>query len=406
MTSAKRDNSRGFTVIELMVVTLIIAILMSIAYRMSGIGAESENRNRTVERLQKLENCLSGYYAAYGSYPPVPLQGVSRSIDAPVDKLGVQTRSNAEPSGNRLSERWKNVQAACMAQPVAAKFPFPEAMDKRIKEVSDQVQEMVRDSEGDILQRNFENVDHTKYSGNVSDKGSGDKGSYKNATEWSNVRIFRYGLLSFLLPRYLLMLGGEENLYTDFAQWKNFNNPPANISNGKRFENDFPNKDWEEFKGWIDSKNIFNEYTGKIKRTAANQDALAMLEALPSQSVCRRWIVNLEGIVENGDTYYGVNTGGSSSGGLPPNPYRIKQDHLCESPNGSLYVLNSVTVKDGWGNPIYYYSEPPYQSYQLWSGGKNGRTFPPWISVDSLEDDKDKKTALEWMSDDIKIMSN
>lgn len=40
--------------------------------------------------MQRLENCLSGYYAAYGSYPPVKLHG-SRDYTLEVDEFsGIQ----------------------------------------------------------------------------------------------------------------------------------------------------------------------------------------------------------------------------------------------------------------------------------------------------------------------------
>ena len=70
---------KGFTLIELLVVVVILATLMGIVFRLAGCGDESRKRTKTVQRLQRVENALSGYYAAYGTYPPVPLHG-SRSI--------------------------------------------------------------------------------------------------------------------------------------------------------------------------------------------------------------------------------------------------------------------------------------------------------------------------------------
>ena len=66
---------RGFTLIEMLVVVAVLAVLMAMVFRLSGIGSDSDNRSVTIERLQRLENCLSGYYAAFGSYPPVKLHG-------------------------------------------------------------------------------------------------------------------------------------------------------------------------------------------------------------------------------------------------------------------------------------------------------------------------------------------
>jgi len=73
--------------------------------------------------------------------------------------------------------------------------------------------------------------------------------------------------------------------------------------------------------------------------------------------------------------------------------------------NSQQYVLDEVTMVDGWLNPFYYYSPAPYQRYILWSGGPNGKTFPPWVSRDSLGS-KAKSTVGSWTHDDIVHMSN
>ena len=54
---------KAFTIIEMLVVVVVIATLMTIVFRLSSIGEDSEYHNRTIVRMQKLENCLSGYYA-------------------------------------------------------------------------------------------------------------------------------------------------------------------------------------------------------------------------------------------------------------------------------------------------------------------------------------------------------
>ena len=81
-------KKRGFTLIELLIVTVVIAILMAIVFRLAGTGSDSAARAKTISRLQKISNALSGYYAAFGSYPPVPLQGRSRDIYTRVDNSG------------------------------------------------------------------------------------------------------------------------------------------------------------------------------------------------------------------------------------------------------------------------------------------------------------------------------
>ena len=88
-------KSRGFTLIELLIVTVVIVTLMAIVFRLAGTGGESTRRAKTLARIQKLSNALSGYYAAFGSYPPVPLQGRSRDIYTQVDAYGASGDSGS-----------------------------------------------------------------------------------------------------------------------------------------------------------------------------------------------------------------------------------------------------------------------------------------------------------------------
>jgi prepilin-type N-terminal cleavage/methylation domain-containing protein len=66
---------KGFSLVEMLIVVTVLVTLMAITFRLRAIGGSSSHRNTTVSRLQRLENCLSGYYAAFGTYPPVKLHG-------------------------------------------------------------------------------------------------------------------------------------------------------------------------------------------------------------------------------------------------------------------------------------------------------------------------------------------
>ena len=83
-------KKNGFTLIELLIVTVVIVTLMGIVFRLAGVGGDSRAKSKTQARLQRLENAISGYYAAYGSYPPVPLEGRSRDINVRVRERGKQ----------------------------------------------------------------------------------------------------------------------------------------------------------------------------------------------------------------------------------------------------------------------------------------------------------------------------
>jgi hypothetical protein len=95
--------------------------------------------------MQCLENCLSGYYAAFGTYPPVPLQG-SRDIYQHVDAYhGVQLEGadhytidssyNDEKGGGGSPK--ERILAACRSQPFGAYFPFREKDLKYAEGIAD-----------------------------------------------------------------------------------------------------------------------------------------------------------------------------------------------------------------------------------------------------------------------------
>ena len=131
---------KGFTLVEMLVVVVVVVTLMTMTFKLGSINGSSSKRTTTISRLQKLENCLSGYYAAFGTYPPVALHG-SRNPFLTVSSHGIQNQDgkenknilgwNAETFRQWIaSDRdgkyyqsdevraWDQVKAACQAQPV------------------------------------------------------------------------------------------------------------------------------------------------------------------------------------------------------------------------------------------------------------------------------------------------
>lgn len=369
---------RGFTLIELMIVTAVLVALMAIVFRLAGLGGAQEARATTIKRMQCLENALSGYYAAFGSYPPVKLHG-TRDIFSEVDEWGVQ-----KPDGGTLSSlSWGSVNAACRSQPVAARYPFSSSANVQdyIRVVSE---ELKRRSQSDDEQyKDYKNnSDILQYGFDALSRPSGEIGD-KNATDWRDVQIFQFGLMSYLLPRYLFMTLGDEELYNGtYAQWDADNEAQRQCHADGR--SDYT---WNDIR-----KDVLNGHG-------------AYVEMIPSQSVCARWMPNLEHIVHGGDVFFGIDTKVPYSGNAinvdNPNP-----EVFCPTRNRSnQYVLDGMTVKDGWGTDFYYYSPAPYQSYRIWSAGANRKTFPPWVELSSLND-AERAKAGEWMADDITSMSN
>ena len=62
---------QGFTLVEMLVVVLIIAILIGIAVRIVSWSKNVKEKAVTLKRMEQLRMAIEEYRAAYGSYPPV-----------------------------------------------------------------------------------------------------------------------------------------------------------------------------------------------------------------------------------------------------------------------------------------------------------------------------------------------
>ena len=369
-------KSRGFTLIELLIVTVVIVTLMSLVFRLAGSGSGSSARATTLARLQKISNALSGYYAAFGSYPPVPLQGRSRDIYTRVDShgsmgYGIQGRpSDRNTPAFEGPEMKKQIEAACRAQPVAAGYPLnPRGPEKEV--LAALAQEY-----GTKQYRIVENYG----------------GFNRDSSDWSENNVFMFGLMSFLLPRYQFMLDGDKNIYRDHPEgpWQSNNRLPFLLDGSRPTD-------------WTKVQDALMMGPDNIDRTTSSSPSLkAMVENLPSQAVCARWMPNFAGIVATrpvvfNTVFFGVDTDAPHDYGNGVGKWFIFSQNGYDSEPS--YVNGIKTVLDGWGEDFYYYSPPPYQSYQLWSSGPNKRTFPPWMEKPAGKEN----LVNEWISDDLKV---
>ena len=383
----------------MLIVIVVLVTLMTITFRLSSIGADSENKNRTISRLNRLENCLSGYYAAFGTYPPVALHG-TRNIYAKVSSHGIQSESdenkniwNWDKIGEKTeTEAWDQVKAACRSQPVDCRFPFPDSSEynQLVKAVTDQLKILAEDSGSGATESQKQVLTQPIDSG-VSEN-AGRFNPYRSKRKWSELQLFKFGLMSYLLPRYLIMMNSREEFFTDdFAQWFRNNDEPRNPMTGEAFDD-----------GWR---------TIQERARATTSREIAEVANIPSQAVTARWMPNLEGVCCCNHSYnlFGISIRGDQwASELRPDNLKLEvysPGGYDNDSTGGQYVLDSVTVLDGWYHEFYYYSPPPYQSYTLWSGGKNDRTFPPWISREKLES-KAKRNVGLWTEDDIMRMKN
>lgn len=397
---------RGFTLIELLIVVVVIAALTTIVFRLAGVGGDSTARATTVARLQRIENALSGYYAAFGTYPPVPLQG-SRDIYQKVDQAhGIQlddinqqtiADDNSEPS----KQMREQILAACRSQPFGASFPFKSGRANYVRSVSEIVKKLVQGNKYQNLSQDRKNSLAQGFTDGVS--GSSMVGSLSTTkSNWwgdDSVQLWRYGLMSFLLPRYLFMMQQDPNFRVEeYAQWTTYNNLPFDPDTGVLYGDGNVKAGWAKVR---DDYDVDGDGQNRWK-----------LELIPSQAACARWMPNFQNICccnENWEFFGTEIRGRRDQDGGTVNIHAINSMVLY-SPNGQgstsqQYVLDSITIRDGWGREYFFYSPAPFQTYRVWSAGADGKTFPPWVDLKTLTQ-QERQVVLNWMADDIVIMKN
>ena len=284
---------RGFTLIEMMVVVAVLVTLMSISIRIANIGSETEARSMTISRMQRLENALSGFHAAFGCYPPVKLHG-NRSLE----------HQGQDINWSNEGEAWRWVRDVCRSQPVGCRFPFPPGANGKISEAIRELSDAVREASNteeyqdlfssqdmkDWANAGFMSASDSRVEGRLSGK--------KDKVLWSDMKLFQYGVMSFLLPRYLVMMGGDRQYYEGndgsggYAQWSQNNQNPSDPYTG----NPVP---WSTVYNWVQN------YVNNDERMS---EEIVKLRLMPSQAVCARWMPNIEGICRcNRDiTLFGV----------------------------------------------------------------------------------------------------
>ena len=384
---------RGFTLVELMIVIAVLVSLMAITFRITNSVTDAESRTMTITRMQRLENALSGFHAAFGCYPPVKLHG-NRSFEGQEESINW---------GNE-SEAWRWVQQICKTQPVGCRFPFPSGMTDYIRELSDLIAEAAASGEyeevfSDQSMKEWAAAGFSSAAaGSVEDRLS----AKKDRVLWSEIKLFQYGVMSYLLPRYFVMMGGSSKYFEagGYAQWTKNNQRPCDPFTGDTIE-------WTTVYNWAEEQ-----------RGGGKNENVVKLQMMPSQSACARWLPNLEGICrcDTDINLFGVHIksghwrdrGIFDSMEIETLAPAVREACFTPDGNGSYkdqYILDSVTVQDGWGHEFYYYSRSPYQSYTLWSSGPDGKTFPPWIARDQLSG-QELDLAAKWTKDDITHMSN
>ena len=197
---------KAFTLVEMLIVVVVLVTLMTMTFKLGSISGSSSKRNTTVARLQKLENCLSGYYAAFGTYPPVPLHG-SRNPFLTVSNHGIQNLDGQENrsifgwdvekfrqwiSSNRDGKyfqqeedrAWRQVESACKSQPVDCQFPYPEGYGELVEAHADILRAEAENSSSMSADR--KKIFSSGFDDGVS-KNVGRFNSYQDKVSWRDL---------------------------------------------------------------------------------------------------------------------------------------------------------------------------------------------------------------------------
>ena len=332
-------SQSAFTLIELMVVVVVIGILLAGVFKLMGTVGAHNKQAQTRARMERIQNAISGFYSAYGTFPPVTAHNSPDPFDP---ELQAEDASNTQIGGSTLTAEAAN--QAARSQPVSFEYPHNKDLDEFVN-IFFQEQQVVAINEA-----------YGQIAGTIPDY------------LWQDIKMFKFGLLSFLLPRVEVIGFPEDGSWSDEQPDMNF----------------YRSKQWK-----------INNPVSVVGAT----DQQALIRTLRAQrklenTATAKWMPNFEKIIYGGHKIFGVDTQEPHTEGV-----HFRGPYVRKS-GGTKVVLQVMSIRDGWGNDFYYYSPPPYQSYRLWSSGPDGKTFPPWISLESLSS-SDRAKAAKWIEDDV-----
>ena len=100
----------GFTLVEMLVVVLLIAVLAGHVFRMTSMANDRSAKAVTVSRIAKLQAAIEEFYSEYGQYPPVPDYGGKQPMmyEYPsAEQIELSGKANAIKNANRNAKDWK-----------------------------------------------------------------------------------------------------------------------------------------------------------------------------------------------------------------------------------------------------------------------------------------------------------
>ena len=261
----ERGRRSAFTLIEMLIVVVVIAILSGLVFQMVGAGGTSSDKVKARRQVEALANAVEEYHAEYGRYPPV--------------------------ARNRNGE-----------QPLRYEYPGPR-------------NRWTGGGEGGAkdLANYFKDIPRNKLS--------------KKEDPPVEPNVFIFGLMSYLAPRvegraenaHQILFQKATNISKDQSHWQCENS--LRLAGSKDDLPDDRKKDYD----W-----------NHVLDNARDVRAAKKIEPFIKD------IVRTE-----------------------------EQERKYE---GNVYTNRKFTVWDPWGNELHYNSDPPYDSYRIWSCGPDGKS--------------------------------
>ena len=265
-------KQNGFTLIEMLVVVVVIAILSGLVFQMIGAGGTSSDKAKARRQLEALANAVEEYRAEYGRYPPVA-------------RLPETSRDSCRRHQADYNDSWTDEECRKKTyQPLRYDYPGPKGW-------------WTHGGEG----------------------GSRSLAALLQNVPRSDATVFIFGLMSYLETR---VEGRAENAHrTLFEKSKSIPDSQSHwlSENSRRIRKDAKSSDW----------NVAEDNP---------RDARAAKKIEPFIKDIRR------------------------------------TEQSVHSYRNNVYTNHQSTIWDPWGNELNYKSDPPYDSYRIWSIGPDGRS--------------------------------
>lgn len=182
----------------------------------------------------------------------------------------------------------------------------------------------------------------------------------QDKNRWNEFPLFTFGLASYLYPRYWDTAEGRcPKEFVGDLESEDINK--GKLASKKRIINQ-----------WLDHNNRLSG-SGGISIRDVNKDMIAISKILPFLGTSVSFKKTDDGRIwrmkrkSDGGVDWGV-------ADFEWNSWKIGGPHEFK---GREYHNRGLSLKDVWGRLLHYQSNPPYDSYRIWSAGVNGQTCDP-----------------------------